>query len=269
MKKVNKEQLQWAYWWFLCLFNNKDYKAYSKAKRTSDTEAIALLEGKHSKIAQIYKDWGDLNDVLLNDIAKNGLQAWYDRNASMFEEQKHPITEIANEADISSTNLNLAISLNSNEGKTIKQVTAYIRKQYKAKRQLDNRNPPYKLYAPTNRITKSTYKVVARATDTYMLSNPLNPATKKLTAVEQVVYILNQNEEARNSATPLEARSLAHKNIWQFEWNNTLKSEYESGLNDNKVLFASQIRILRKYNNVYKHMLNGVINGKFPDLPND
>jgi hypothetical protein len=54
MKKV------WVFLWYEHLKLNSDYRRYCKAVELGKRKTIAELESKYVKIAEIYRDWGDL-----------------------------------------------------------------------------------------------------------------------------------------------------------------------------------------------------------------
>ena len=51
----------WLWWWYRYFKENGDYKAYCEARRDGDSEICSDLEGRFDRIAELYKDWGDIH----------------------------------------------------------------------------------------------------------------------------------------------------------------------------------------------------------------
>ena len=53
---TNDDHAAWLRQWFLYFQENDDYRAYCDAKRNTDETTCTMLEGKFTRIAQLYND---------------------------------------------------------------------------------------------------------------------------------------------------------------------------------------------------------------------
>ena len=61
-------KIQMQIWlWFIFFRENPVYKKYCDARRREDHTECRLLEEKHTKIAELFTDWGYIHDVELAD----------------------------------------------------------------------------------------------------------------------------------------------------------------------------------------------------------
>ncbi|AMP70781.1 hypothetical protein PP715_13995 [Ralstonia solanacearum] len=69
--------------WLKCFWLNPDFEAYCEAKRTGDARTCAALEATHTRIAELYEDWGDIHalpSVHDNETVLN----WYGAKQHLF-----------------------------------------------------------------------------------------------------------------------------------------------------------------------------------------
>ncbi|WP_439671210.1 hypothetical protein AEMCBJ_01670 [Cupriavidus necator] len=69
--------------WLKCLHLHPDFKAYCDAKREGDAEACTALETRHSRIAELYEDWGDIHALVSVHDSETVLE-WYGPRQHLF-----------------------------------------------------------------------------------------------------------------------------------------------------------------------------------------
>ena len=86
--KINRELL-WH--WFHCFKENQVFEAYCLAKRKKQTAHCKKLEKEFERIAELYKDWGDIHTLpSMDDSEGANWEKWLTEKSHLFFES--PVT---------------------------------------------------------------------------------------------------------------------------------------------------------------------------------
>ena len=269
------ERIWWARQWFRYLKLNENYAEYCTAITNKSRTVIKRLHKEFELIEQLYSDWGNIYEVNIFDTRNKIFRKWYELNKHLFEEQLSSITTISTAKDIKADTLNLSINLYATKAKTQKQVKDYIDNYY-SKHTVKNNNPPYQLYAPSNRLVLQTKQLVEKASNAYHL-NKMLVDDKKLTNAEQVAYIYeamhsktthSRKQQYSTTKTAYVARTAINENIWQWHWDATDRGEYKKTIakdkKPSKIAFGNKISELQRFRRSHSNIVKNTIYGIFP-----
>lgn len=69
--------------WLKCFQQNTDFKSYCAAKRDGNGETCTTLEQAHTRIAELYEDWGDIHMLPPMNESNNWWQ-WFEPRQHLF-----------------------------------------------------------------------------------------------------------------------------------------------------------------------------------------
>jgi len=120
--------------WLYVMKENCDYFDYCKAVSESDLAKCKELESKFEKLAMLYADWGDIEDVTA-DPESDSFKQWLQPRESLFF-RKTEIRAIAEPKcyELKPGHLLLEIPLLGTKTKTVEAIREYIDKVYDAQK---------------------------------------------------------------------------------------------------------------------------------------
>ncbi|GAB3543423.1 hypothetical protein GCM10027343_16800 [Noviherbaspirillum agri] len=82
-----RDKLIW--WWFYFLRQNEIFETYCEAKRAGNTVVCTGLEGDFPRIADLYKDWGDIHILpSMHDEESSEWRSWLAKHRHLFGAEK-------------------------------------------------------------------------------------------------------------------------------------------------------------------------------------
>ncbi len=251
----------WLRRWLAFFRANTDYAAYCQARADSDGFACANLEGKFSRIAELYFDWGDLRAVHAVRSSQSFEEWQQQRYALFFDDVRvRAIHQSSTHVHLPG-HLLLDIPLASRQGETLKAVETFIRRTYQHGQRIVKEStvpamrlalqplpvPKYRLHAPNGKISMATASNLRKALYVNKYRNTLvNGKTMSVTAT-----VLAIKQDAKN---PL-------------GWVLTSDDEdaLKRGTFAKSILGGSEVTIVKRHRKDFDAYVRNTIHGRFPD----
>ena len=152
---------EWVSFWYQCLAKNMDYWSYSIARREDDVKKCMQFESKFELIADLYQDFGELEDW---PKPRMNSQQWKD----WFEPRKHLFLSVATVSRpagyvLRPDRLLLEVQLQEDSVATMKLVGEFVKDYYERFKPLPAPSPKYSLLQKIDGKTAPTHKVVKKA----------------------------------------------------------------------------------------------------------
>lgn len=235
----------WLWWWYRYFKENGDYKAYCEARRDGDSEICSDLEGRFDRIAELYKDWGDIHSGKRLYKNESSWREWLYERRHLFLIEVPPIRTLVTLSEVPRNGIAIQIPNTVSKDELLQLLAEFIERDYAELG--DTLKPKYQLYAPEGRIDQSTFQSVKKAF--YVNS-----------AAQQHVWF-----PTTNAGTALEVMALELKSQLGFGWE--LEPDQEERLR-NGTLSMLELDSFKKQVARYKAQFDAyvanTIHGVFP-----
>jgi hypothetical protein len=236
----------WLWWWYRYFMENEDYKAYCLARSIDDSATCDQLESQFERIAELYRDWGDIHALKTMHRNEMPWKAWlYERRHLFFVDvpQIRPLTLPAIEIDRGAVAMQMPATATKDE--ILRLFAEFVDKHYSDLQVVYV--PKYQLHAPQGRIDQSTYQTIKKAYYAHKVS------------IHHVQY------PESNAGTALEIMTLELKTQLGFNWQ--LEPDQERRLQDGTLSMMDLDSVKRqvgRFKTNFSAYVSNTIHGVFP-----
>jgi hypothetical protein len=184
---------EWVRWWWMYFKENTHYQAYCRARRVGDTFTCAQLEATFMKIAELYEDWGDIDQINKYGMGNWAWKAWFDDHRDLFLEREPEVTLVTPPiSQIAVGNLLVQIPKGLTKQAILQLLVNFVEQTYPvAEAGVSFPPPKYQLYSPKGKLDKSTLGAVSKA---YWVNDSVNPSYREPRSLAETALHIIDNE---------------------------------------------------------------------------
>lgn len=244
--------------WVYCLKENRDYSRYSRARDKSNEMISKQMEAQFDQIAELYRDWGPVNNIYFN-LGSESFKDWEKTRIHLFFPPSYKVKIVAdvNKYAHATGQLLLCVPIFEKKQETIDRVSQCIEGLYQAKNEGKIENPvikdmaqplpmpKYPLYGEITRATKGrVFKAIYAHLHTKIRLN-----VKSLSQTDTVVAIM---QDAKNP----------------FKWamTDSDNAAHARGTFKKSLFNGPKVKMLVKANHDFDALVRNTIHGRFPDF---